>query len=739
MAPLIVNNVHYMHRHQSLVRFVNTLQGSDSHYGLSSGNTLPIVARPFGMNHWSAQTDQASNWFFSPRQRKLQGIRCTHQPSPWIGDYGNFTIMANTGPHIHLSPSRRARAYKGEFRPDRFHAELLNDGTLIDMSPTERGAIFRFTFADSKGRVIFEPVRGESHVERLDERSLGGWVSGHSGGAPEGFKHYFFCQFDQTPSTLSNFSGELLTEASTGDRVGFYAEFLESPTLRIATSFISIEQARHNLEAEGLETRSLGEIADEAEAVWEEALGRIHVESDDESKLRTFYSCLYRTQLFPRIWHEPKADGTLHHRSPYSGDIHEGPLYTDNGFWDTYRTVYPLFALLDPDRLGQILQGWVNAYKEGGWFPQWASPGYRACMVGTHIDAVFADGVARDVTGFDLDAALEGMLKHSVQLGDPKGAWGRIGIEDYRQIGYVSASHHESVARSLDYAYDDWCIAQTAQVKGLDVTTLHQSALSYSHLYDPAVGFMRAKNPDGSWVESWDEFHWGDPYVEGGPWQASWAVQHDPAGLIRLMGGEVAFTEKLDRMLATPPYFTTGAYNMEIHEMTEMAVAGFGQYAHSNQPVHHVLYLFNAAGRPWRTQREVRRVMAGMYSPDNLPGDEDNGEMSAWYVLSALGIFPQTPGHPSWTIGSPLFRRATVALPSGEELTFIAEENSDETVFVNGVTRNGQPIDRLYFTHRELAEGGTVEFSMSATPCEAVVPIEGRPYSFSSYEAPAEE
>jgi len=716
---------------KGLLRYVNTLQGTDSHYGLSKGNTLPLIARPFGMNHWSPQTDDASGWFFSPRQHKLQGIRCTHQPSPWIGDYGHFTVMANTGPHQHLSPRRRARAYKGTFHPHYFRADLLNDGTVIEMTPTERGAAFRFQFPSAGGRVILEPVKGVSGIAIVDSRTVTGWVTGNSGGVTEGFKHYFVARFDRDAVDISPFKGEEAVTQLEDERIGFFAQFDGNVGLSVATSFISVEQAWTNFELEGLGTLPFDELVSKTEAIWEDTLASIEVESDDEVKLKTFYSCLFRTQLFPRMWHEPKVDGSLYHRSPYSGNVHDGPLYTDNGFWDTYRTIYPMFALIQPTRLAEILQGWVNAYKEGGWFPQWASPGYRACMVGTHIDAVIADGIARGVTDFDVETALEGMLKHADQVGDPSGAWGRIGIEDYKSLGYVSSDHHESVARSLDYAYDDWCISQVAASLGKASDELQKSVLSYTHLFDPAVGFMRAKNSDGTWVEPWNEFHWGNPYVEGGPWQASWAVQHDPAGLIRLMGGEKSFAEKLDRMLTTPPYFTTGAYGMEIHEMTEMAVAGFGQYAQSNQPVHHVLYLYNAAGRPWRAQKEVRRVMAELYTPDDLPGDEDNGEMSAWYVLSALGIFPQTPGHASWTIGSPLFKKATVRLANGKHLVVTSPGNDD--VYVSKLSLNGQEIARLVLTHDELASGGSLAFEMSEHADTTVTPTKDRPYSLTPY------
>lgn len=716
-----------------LLRYVNVLQGTDSHFGFSTGNTLPLVARPFGMNHWSAQTSEGSGWFFSPRDRKLQGVRCTHQPSPWMGDYGHFVIMANTGPETHLSAGRRARAYHGEFHPNRLRVELLNDGTSIEMSPTTRGAIFNFRFPVGGGRVILEPVSGLSGVEFVDEQNVTGWVSGNSGGVPKGFAHYFVVRFSLPLNSIQAFEGEKTISEWVGDRVGFVATFPASVSMKIATSFISVEQAWQNLERELANAIDLETVANEGGQIWEEALGKIEVESPDDDQLRTFYSCLYRTQLFPRIWHEPNSMGGIHHRSPFSGQIHEGPLYTDNGFWDTYRTVYPLFALLQPDRLAEILEGWVNAFKEGGWFPQWASPGYRACMVGTHIDAVVADAVARGVLNFDIRTALKGMCQHATEVGDPNGAWGRIGILDYIQRGYVTTDHHESVARSLDYAYDDWCIHQVASHLGISDHPEDSVFQTYQNLFDPEVGFMRAKNPDGSWLEPWDEFHWGNPYVEGGPWQASWAVQHDAAGLIRLVGGDEAFADKLDTLLKTPPFFTTGAYGYEIHEMTEMAQANFGQYAHSNQPVHHILYLYNAAGRPWRTQEEVRKVMERLYSPDDLPGDEDNGEMSAWYVLSALGIYPLTPGHPSWSLGSPLFSKARINLPNGQTFDIDASGHSSEAVFVSKTRLNGEPHQRLYISHDEISQGGELHFEMSSMVTNESVPGELRPYSLSPY------
>lgn len=725
-----------------LLRFVNILQGTDSHYGFSTGNTLPLTAMPFGMNHWSPQTAEGS-WFFSPRDRKLQGVRCTHQPSPWIGDYGAFTILPQIGRAMYTAGSRSSayRLDRSTLRPDRFAAELIRYRTTFEMAPTERGAIFRFHFPTSaESRVIIEPVKGESHAELRPDGRIAGWTRGSSGGTLEGFAHYFVADFDAPPIGCTLFSGrdEVPGVAHDGDRAGIAATFATTEgrplVMRLATSFISLEQAERNLATE-LGDRDYGQIAAAATEAWERALSAVHVEGDEKA-VRTFYSCLYRTQLFPRMFHEFDASGNPYHYSPFSGEVHPGVLYTDNGFWDTYRTTYPLFALLMPERLAEILEGWVNACKEGGWFPQWASPGYRACMVGTHIDAVFADGVCRGVTDFDMASALSGMVKHAYEPGSPDGAFGRIGIEDYRRLGFVPADiHHEALARSLDYAYDDFCIAQVATALGEQdrAGDLTAACQTYRNSYDAAVGFMRGRNADGSWLEPWDEYRWGSPYVEGGPWQSTWAVQHDPAGLIALMGGDEAFAAKLDRMLATPPHFEVGVYGMEIHEMTEMAVAEFGQYAHSNQPVHHVLYLYNAAGRPWRTQAEVRRVMAELYSPSHQPGDEDNGEMSAWFVLSALGLFPLCPGRPAWTFGSPLFRKAVVRLPDSRELVVEAPGNGADAPFIETIEFAGRVHAGLEIDHAAIASGGTLTFRMSHEPVTRPTPGHLRPASVSPY------
>jgi predicted alpha-1,2-mannosidase len=736
---------------QGLVHRVNPRQGTESHFGFSRGNTLPLIARPFGMTHWCPQTNESrGGWFFHPGDRKLEGLRATHQPSPWIGDYGQLVVMPQTG-LLRTGASDRASGYQPDqamFQPHYFRAHLLQYDCTVELTPTERCAAVRCHFhadpavdpvgAELPRRLLFEPGPGAARVEVLPEaRKLRGWTRANSGGVPENFALYFVAVFDTDLTAWGTFQGRDAAPGQVereGERAGAYVEFAPAGRprsgwgrveARIATSFISWEQAERNLERE-IGSLSFDALLEQGAEVWSQALGRLTVEGGSEEGRRTFVSCLYRTQLFPRVFHEFDAEGKPQHYSPYDGQVHAGPMVTDNGFWDTYRTMYPLLSLLDPDRLGAILQGWISAYQESGWFPTWASPGHRVCMVGTHADAIIADAVVKGIDGFDRETAYEGIRKHSFEVVTDDTGFGRLGLADYLKLGYVPDDrvHHASASRTLDSAYDDFCIAQVARALGReeDARQLFQRAGNWRHVYDPGVGMMRGRNADGSWREPWDQFEWGGAFVEGGTWQHTWGVPHDPAGLIAAMGGPEAFVTKLEQMLAGPPLFRAGSYGFEIHEMTEMAGAGFGQYAHSNQPVHHALYLFAAAGRPDRTQYWVRRVLTELYSPDHFAGDEDNGEMSAWYVLSALGLYPLCVGHPSYVLGSPLFPAAYLALPDGRTLTVRAVVEGDRPLadcpYARSVTWNGQPWTRLWIGHAELMQGGELCFTMSDTPPE---------------------
>jgi predicted alpha-1,2-mannosidase len=510
-----------------------------------------------------------------------------------------------------------------------------------------------------------------------------------------------------------------------------------SVTVRVATSFISIDQAKINLARE-LGTETFSVLTEKAERVWEDVLSTIEIESDSEDELKTFYSCFYRTKLFPRQWHEVDARGKTVHFSPYDGEVHEGVLYADTGFWDTYRTLFPLMTILEPTRVCEILQGFVNAYQESGWLPQWPSPGHRVCMPGTHLDVTIADAVAKNLTSFDVETALEGMIRHADNpaVDGPVGA-GRAAIQEYLDHGYCLATSHASVSQSLDYAYDDWCIAEVAESQGRKIVEdrMRDRAHNYRKLWDETIGFMRARHADGTWAAGADggefsPFDWGGPYCEGGPWQSSWAIQHDPAGLMHILGGEEALAAKLDEMLALEPRFNIGGYGQEIHEITEMAVADFGQYAQSNQPVHHVLFLYAAANRMDRLQWEVRRVLETYYTENTLPGDEDNGEMTAWYIFASLGFYPLCPGRPEYVLCSPLFRKATMKLPNGTTFTI---SSSGTGRYVRSVTLNGCDHQSSVISHSAIADGGELHFEMSEEPVQTNLEPPQRPSSLSSY------
>lgn len=675
-----------------LYSLVNVLAGTDSHHGFSTGNSLPLIAYPWGHTHWTIQTTEA-RWFFHPDHQKFQGFRATHQPSPWMGDYGQLVFMPFTGEPPRLDPEGRSSAYSSGLQPDKALIFLKRYGIHCHLLARRTGAKLAWgpdsTFPTTEPLPILNEKRNRFLVEgfvdfEAEQRVLRVRVSKSSGGTPDKFSTFY----------LFKFSEQFTVEQVGEDRL--YLDFgvirSEPPGIgaEIGVSFISYDQAEQNIINDS-QSRS-------ASSVWENIFNRFRLQGD-ETHLKTFANCLYRACLFPRETHEFDADGNPHHYSFYTGEVLPGEATTDNGFWDTYRTVYPWYNLFFPSRSSKAIQGWIKAYEEGGWFPQWATPGYRACMVGTHIDAVIADAVVKGVEGFDTEKALEGMLKHAYQKGDDEGAYGRLGIEDYLARGYVSEETVEgSVARSLDYAYDDWCIAQVQKALNQDSSELEQRAQNYKHLFDSEVGFMRAKHANGDWAH-FREFEWGGPYVEGGPWQASWAVQHDPEGLAELFGGENPFLEKLKKMFEIPPYFEVGHYGFEIHEMTEMAQDNFGQYAHSNQPVHHVIYFFMQSADPEMRRygrHLLKRVMNEMYTPEGFCGDEDNGEMACWFLFSSLGFFPFCPGKPDYIVGSMLFDEASITMEDGSFLNLKRNHLLDHPP---------TPI-----SHKTLLHGGDFEF-----------------------------
>ncbi len=626
----------------SLLSKVNLLQGTWSTRDFSRGNTLPLIARPWAMHHWTLQTGRTP-WTFNPEHPKLEGIRLTHQPSPWMRDYGNITVTAFNGP-IQERIEHQASVYelrRAKLSPTGVAVSLLRYGITIEQAPTERGAVYRFTRLGAEQLKVRFYFDGEHSLSGAAGKRLCSGVSRNNfGGVPEGFGLHFVGEFSESP--------EDIIQLANGCVFIFHAS-VTMVELRLAGSFLDEGIALATLRRE-LQSRSLEDVEAESAGIWENLLNRIAITAADPDTERTFYSCLYRCLLFPRFLDEKDEEGQTVHYSPYDGLRHSGSLCADSGFWDTFRTVYPLLGLAYPEKLSEILRGWLNACRQSGWTPKWPSPGLRDCMIGTHFDAVAADAIARGVIDWNVEEAFCYLWRDATEESSD-GRYGRQGLGDYIRLGYVPDEKYPyAVSSTLDYAYDDFCVGQVARFlsKEKEANLLFERSQNYRNVFDSSVGFMRGRLSNGDWQLPFREFCWGGSYIEGGPWQHTFNVPHDPAGLAALFGGSEKLCGKIDAMLKSPPTFESGHYGYEIHEMTEMALAGFGQYAHSNQPVHAFLYLYALNGKPERALHWVRRVLTELYSVDHFPGDEDNGEMAAWYVLSSLGMYPECPGKPGW-------------------------------------------------------------------------------------------
>jgi predicted alpha-1,2-mannosidase len=699
------------------LELVNLLQGTHSSRLFSRGNTLPIVAMPFGMEHWTLQTNaSAEPWFFSADDARVEGFRCTHQLSPWLSDYGCATFLPFCGNPSPV-PAQRASSYRQDqtiLSPSYLCLNLLRYRCRTEMVPTERGAILRICFEESGAAGLMVDLPGEDaeFADLRENKIVAGLTHANNGGVPAGFTAYYVMEVN-TP--ITGFDVKILN----GRRVGvihFQAKKDIPVECRIAGSFISREQAMTTLHRE-LGGKSFQRLRAAAEKAWETELSRIEIAGGTEEQRRIFYSCLYRVALFPRIFHEFDSSENAVHYSAYRGGVRPGVMYADHGYWDLYRAWYPLMSIINPERLGEILQGWVNASKEGGWLPQFPAPGYRSCMTGSLIDSVFGDAAAKGIGGYDVEAAFAALRKHATQPGNPDSGYGRRGIEDYLKQGYVSADHvAQAAVETLDSAYGDFCIAQVARAlrKDNEATLFEKRARNWKNVFDPETRFMRGKSSDGKWIEPFDPVSWGGAYVEGAAWQHRFSVPHDVGGLIEAMGGRAAFVSCLENMLHMEPRFDVGTYGTEIHEMSEMAAVDFGQYAHNNQPVHHILYLFAAAGRRDLTQFWVRRVLDTLYTSKNFPGDEDTGSMAAWYVLSALGFYPVCPGKPEYVLGAPLFDQATIRVENSRTTTIRALNNHKERLYCGAPRINGKPHNEVAVPHRTIVEGSEIVFEMAA-------------------------
>ncbi len=742
------------------VDYVNTLSGTQSKYELSTGNTIPIVTMPWGMNGWTPQTGKMGDgWVYTYDADKIVGFKQTHRPSPWINDYGQFSIMPVVTGKPTFNETERASwfSHKAEkATPYYYKVYLADHDVTTEFAPTERAVAFRFTFPQAElSTVVIDAFNDGSSVS-IDpaNRRITGYTTKNSGGVPDNFKNYFVIEFD-TPFTYSaTVLDSTITECvlsaegnHAGAIIGFPTHKGQTVNARVASSFISPEQAIVNLKELG--DGDFDRIKSEGRARWNDVLGRIEIEHDSYDfqldRLRTFYSNLYHALLFPHAFYEMAADGKVMHYSPYNGEICTGYMFTDTGFWDTFRALFPLVNLLYPSESVKIQEGLVNAYNESGFLPEWASPGHRGCMVGNNSASVVADAYINGIRGYDIEKLWEAVTSGAHKVHPTVSSTGRLGHEYYDRLGYVpyNVGINESAARTLEYAYDDWCIYELGKALGKskkEIEPYAKNAMNYRNLFDPEHKLMRGKKEDGSFQSPFNPLKWGDAFTEGNSWHYTWSVFHDPQGLIDLMGGDSHFNEMMDSVFNVPPVFDDSYYGFPIHEIREMQIMNMGNYAHGNQPIQHMIYLYDWSGQPWKAQYWVREVMNRMYTPnpDGYCGDEDNGQTSAWYVFSALGFYPVAPASGQYAIGAPLFKSVKIRLENGNTVTIKAPDNSDKNRFVESLTVNGQPYDKNYITFNQLTSGATLDFNMSATPnLTRGTSVEARPYSFSrSDDAP---
>ena len=714
------------------VDMVNPLTGTLSKFELSTGNNYPVIALPWGMNFWTPQTGKnGDGWQYTYTADKIRGFKQTHQPSPWMNDYGMFSLMPITGEAV-FDEEKRASwfSHKAEIaKPYYYRVYLADYDITTEIAPTERAAMFRFTFPQEEmSYVVLDAYDRGSYVQIQPEKNrIVGYTTRNSGGVTKDFKNWFIIDFGSRSFDYSSVtdSKEIFTDRKelkdnhTGAIVGFRTGHRDVITARVASSFISLEQAERNLNELG--KKSFDEIASDGRKIWNDVLGRIQVEGGSEEQMRTFYSCLWRSLHFPRRFYEIDEKGNPIHYSPYNGQILPGYLFADTGVWDTFRCLFPFLNLVYPSMNEQMQAGLVNAYLESGYLPEWSSPGHRDCMIGQNSASVVADAYIKGIRVPNQDKLWDAVTYGAHHHLD-RSASGRVGHDYYDRLGYVpcNVGIGQNVARTLEYAYNDWSIYTLGKAMGkseAELAPYKKAALNYANVYNPARKLMCGREEQGAFNADFVPENWSGEFCEGNSWHWSFCVFHDPAGLSKLMGGRDEMTEMMDSVFVLPSYLGLRSRGM-IHEMREMQVMDMGQYAHGNQPIQHMVYLYNWTGQPWKAQYWTREIMDKLYNPnaDAYCGDEDNGQTSAWYVFSAMGFYPVCPGTKQYAMGSPLFQKILVKLENGKTIQIEAPDNNKQTRYVNDVKVNGKSVSRTWLEHDELTKGATIKFQMSSKP-----------------------
>jgi len=731
-----------------LVKYANTLQGTNSKYELSYGNVNPVTALPFGMSAWTAQTNKNGEGFkYRYMDNSIRGFQQSHQCSPWVNDYAVISLMPVTGKLVVNENARAAKfSHKNEIGKPNYYKVKLDNNITTEISATERGAHLRFTFPRSQGAyLVLDGYTKMSMVKIIpSERKIIGYVN-NIRFAPDNFKNYFVIVFDQPfesygtwENQKDNISAGKLSDEGKG--VGAYIKFKDGKIVqaKFASSYIGPEQAEVTLQKELGKFRSLDDTKNAGYKTWNKLFNRMLVEGGTEEEKATFYSCLFRADLFSHQFFEYDKEGKPYYYSPYDGKIHRGYMYTDNGFWDTFRAQFPLNTIIHPEMEGRYCQALLDAQQQCGWLPAWSFPGETGGMLGNHSISLLTDAWVKGIRTFDPKKALEAYFHEATNKGPWGGANGRPHWKEYYQEGFIPFPGSQgSVGQTLESAYDDFCGYQLAKETNNSFYegVFAKQMYNYKNLYDPSTRFMRAKRINGEWEPNFDPMSWGGPYTEGNAWHWVWSVFHDIQGLQNLMGGDKNFIAKLDSVFTEPNTVHVGGYGSVIHEMTEMQLINMGQYAHGNQPIQHMIYLYNYAGQPWKTQQHIREVMDKIYNAteNGYPGDEDEGQMSSWYVLSAMGIYSVCPGTDQYVIGSPVFKRVTITLENGKKFIIEANNNSKQNVYIQSGTLNGKPYSHNFIKHSDIVNGGVLHFEMGNQPAlNRGTNEEDRPFSLSS-------
>ena len=720
---------------KDLVQYVNTRQGTDSRFEMSRGNTYPATGMPFGVHLWSPQTGKnGEGWKYQWSEDKIRGFCQSHQCSPWMSDYAVYSLMPMSG-ELQVDQDERAEKFShdNEIGKPNYYKVTFDSGVTTEIAPTERGAHMRFSYPS--GEPAYLVLDGYTHSAGIDidpeKRQISGWVDNYRFlNSPEGFRCWFVIKFDkpfEEYGLWENRNNSLMPGKAEGEGEGYGAYVRFKPGTKVqakaASSYISQEQAELTLSQELGKDRKLEDTKQRGFETWNKLLNRVLVEGGTEEQLRTFYSCLFRANLFSRKFYEIKENGEPYYYSPYDGKVHDGYMYTDNGFWDTFRSQFPLTCILHPTMQGRYMVALLDAQQQCGWLPSWSNPGETGGMIGNHAISLLADAWAKGIRTFNPQRALEAYAHEAMNKGPWGGANGRVLPQDYFCRGYVPYPESGgSTAQTLEYAYDDFCGYQLAKMTGnrFYEDIFARQMYNYRNVFDSSTGFMRGRGRDGKWMEPFDPLAWGGPYCEGNAWHYNWSVFHDVQGLIDLYGSNEKFIAKLDSVFTMPSTIVPGTYGGIIHEMAEMELAGMGQYAHGNQPIQHMPYLYCYAGEPWKTQYWVRQIMDRLYNSGEkgFPGDEDQGGMSSWYVLSAMGIYSVCPGTDEYVIGSPIFRKVTITLENGNKFTIFAENNSPENVYIQSADLNGMELDKNYITYGDINAGGELHLVMWDTPAK---------------------